>query len=71
MIDFTQYTYQNLLQTMLDRVPDTYDKRDTAPIPTALGPTAFVMEGFISPWTRCSGRRLCRRPPDSLWMIWR
>ena len=31
---------------MLDRVPDTYDKRDTAPIPTALGPAAFVMEGF-------------------------
>ena len=46
MIDFTQYTYQNLLQAMLDRVPDTYDKRDTAPIPTALGPAAFVIEGF-------------------------
>ena len=46
MIDFTQETYQNILQAMLDRVPDTYDKRDTAPIPTALGPTAFVMEGF-------------------------
>lgn len=46
MIDFTQYTYQNLLQTMLGRVPDTYDKRDTAPIPTALGPAAFVIEGF-------------------------
>ena len=46
MIDFTQDTYQNLLQAMLERVPDTYDKRDTAPIPTALGPAAFVIEGF-------------------------
>ena len=46
MIDFTQYTYQNLLQTMLGRVPDTYDKRDTAPIPTALGPSAWALEGF-------------------------
>lgn len=46
MIDFTQETYQNILQAMLDRVPDTYDKRDTAPIPTALGPAAFVIEGF-------------------------
>ena len=33
MIDFTQETYQNILRQMLDRVPDTYDKRDTSPIP--------------------------------------
>ena len=46
MIDFTQETYQNILQAMLDRVPDTYDKRDTAPIPTALGPAAWALEGF-------------------------
>lgn len=46
MIDFTQDTYQNLLQSMLNRVPDTYDKRDTSPIPTALGPAAYVLEGF-------------------------
>ena len=46
MIDFSQDTYQNLLQTMLGRVPDTYDKRDTSPIPTALGPAAYVLEGF-------------------------
>lgn len=46
MIDFKSQTYQNILQAMLDRVPDTYDKRDTAPIPTALGPAAFVIEGF-------------------------
>ena len=24
MIDFTQETYQNILQTMLGRIPDTY-----------------------------------------------
>lgn len=46
MIDFSQDTYQNLLQTMLAQVPATYDKRDTAPIPTALGPAAWVLEGF-------------------------
>lgn len=46
MIDFTQETYQNILQAMLNRVPDTYDKRDTAPIPTALGPAAWALEGF-------------------------
>ena len=46
MIDFSKETYQNLLQEMLKRVPDTYDKRDTSPIPTALGPAAWVLEGF-------------------------
>lgn len=46
MIDFSQDTYQNLLQTMLAQVPATYDKRDTAPIPTALGPAAWILEGF-------------------------
>lgn len=46
MIDFSQDTYQNLLQAMLSQVPATYDKRDTAPIPTALGPAAWVLEGL-------------------------
>lgn len=46
MIDFSKDTYQNLLQAMLDRIPDTYDKRDTSPIPTALGPAAWLLEGF-------------------------
>lgn len=46
MIDFSQDTYQNILQEMLDRVPDSYDKRDTSPIPTALGPAAWALEGF-------------------------
>ena len=46
MIDLSAYTYQNLLSDMLSRVPDTYDKRDTSPIPTALGPAAWALEGF-------------------------
>ena len=43
MIDFTQETYQNILKSMLDRVPDTYDKRDTSPIPTSVGPAAWAL----------------------------
>lgn len=31
---------------MLAQVPATYDMRDTAPIPTALGPAAWVLEGL-------------------------
>lgn len=46
MIDFSSQTYDALLQAMLERIPDTYDKRDTAPIPTALGPAAYALEGF-------------------------
>ena len=46
MIDFSGYTYTALLQAMLSRVPDTFDKRDTSPIPTALGPAAYLLEGF-------------------------
>ena len=47
MIDFSQATYQAILQDMLSQVPDTFDKRDGSPIPTALGPAAFVLEGFF------------------------
>lgn len=46
MIDFSSKTYQNIVTEMLSRVPDTYDKRDTSPIPTALGPAAWALEGF-------------------------
>ena len=46
MIDMANYSYEAILQAMLDRVPDTYDKRDTAPIPTALGPAAYGLQGF-------------------------
>lgn len=46
MIDFSQKTYTNLLREMLGRVPNEFDKRDTSPIPTALGPAAYTFEGF-------------------------
>lgn len=46
MIDFSGQTYQAILTQMLDGIPDTYDKRDTSPIPTALGPAAWSFEGF-------------------------
>lgn len=46
MIDFTGKTYQSILAGMLQRIPGTYDKRDTSPIPTALGPAAWALEGF-------------------------
>lgn len=46
MIDFSGQTYQSILTQMLGRIPDTYDKRDTSPIPTALGPAAWSLEGF-------------------------
>ena len=46
MIDLSSQTYQNILQAMLAQIPAGYDLRDTAPIPTALGPAAYTFEGF-------------------------
>lgn len=46
MIDFSQQTYANIRQAMLDDIPNTYDKRDTAPIPTSISPAAYALEGF-------------------------
>ena len=46
MINLTGKTYEALRQGMLDQVPDTYDKRDTAPIPTAISPAAYALAGF-------------------------
>lgn len=46
MIDFSSETYENLRQEMLDRISDIYDKRDTAPIPTAISPAAYLLAGF-------------------------
>lgn len=31
---------------MLSQVPDSFDKRDTSPIPTALGPAAYALEEY-------------------------
>ena len=38
--------YQTLRDEALARVPDTFDKRDTQPIPTAIIPAAYVAEGI-------------------------
>lgn len=46
MIDFSQDTYRNLLNAMLKRVSAQYDKREGSFIQTALGPAAYVLEGF-------------------------
>lgn len=46
MIDFSQYTYASLRQQMLAQVPNTFDLRDSAPIPTAISPAAYVLAGF-------------------------
>lgn len=46
MIDFTSISYAKILADMLERVPASYDKRDTSPIPTALGPAAYQIEGM-------------------------
>ena len=46
MIDFSQYTYASLRQQMLSQVPNTFDLRDSAPLPTAISPAAYVLAGF-------------------------
>lgn len=46
MIDFSQQTYQSILKAMLAQVPNVYDKRDTSPIQTALGPAAYALEEY-------------------------
>lgn len=45
MIDFSGKTYAAILAEMLALIPGSYDKRDTSPIPTALGPAAYQIEG--------------------------
>ena len=46
MIDLSGKTYRAILGEMLEQIPDSYDKRDTSPIPTALSPAAYALEGF-------------------------
>lgn len=46
MIDLTDNTYRNLLQTMLSRVPNTFDKREGSFLQTALGPAAYALAEF-------------------------
>ena len=46
MLDLSTYTYAYLLSQMLGQVPATYDQREGSIIQTALGPAAYVLEGF-------------------------
>lgn len=46
MIDLTDRTYQNILQEMLDLVPNIYDKSENYFMQTALGPAAYGLEEF-------------------------
>lgn len=46
MIKLSQYTYDEILQQLLDRVPDMFDKRDTSPIQTAAGMAAYGLEQY-------------------------
>lgn len=46
MIDLTKQTYSNILKSMLDRVPNIYDKREGGMIQTALGPAAYALEEY-------------------------
>lgn len=46
MIDFSGQTQENILNQMLALIPNTYDKRDTSPIQTALSPAAYVLQMF-------------------------
>ena len=46
LIDFSNATYQNLLQTMLGQVSNSYDKREGSLIQTAVGPAAYGLEAF-------------------------
>lgn len=46
MQDFSSQTYSAILGNMLDQVPATYDQREGSIIQTALGPAAYVLEGF-------------------------
>lgn len=42
MIDLTSRTYENILQEMLDNIPDYYDKKDGSLMMTAVAPAALT-----------------------------
>lgn len=46
MIDFSGYTYEEILQSMLEQVDNSLDKRQGSLIQTALGPVAWYLEGL-------------------------
>lgn len=46
LIDLSSKTYQNLLQTMLGQVSNSYDKREGSLIQTSVGAAAYGLEAF-------------------------
>ena len=46
MIDLSKMVYRAILEAMLDRVPDSLDKREGSMIQTALGAGAYALEEF-------------------------
>lgn len=46
MIDFSNKIYSNILKEMLDKVPNSYDKREGSIIQTAVGPASYAFEEF-------------------------
>lgn len=70
MIDFTGKTYFSILKAMLDQIPNTYDKRDTSPIPTALALRPMPWRA-LPVFGQSAERGVWSRPPwGSLWTIW-
>ena len=45
MIDFSGYTAKAIEQTMLNRVPSEIDTREGSMVQTAIGPSAWYLEG--------------------------
>lgn len=45
MIDFSEYTEQNILEDMLTQVDESFDTREGSVIGSALGPAAWYLEG--------------------------
>lgn len=45
-LDFSNRTYENILNEQLDRVTNTIDKREGSIIQTALGPASWTIEGI-------------------------
>ena len=70
MQDFSAATYKNILDHMLSLVPDTYDERDTSPIQTAVGPAAYVLEGFYLSLDLVQKQAFVQTAPEIRWIFW-
>ncbi len=46
MIDYKKKTYAEILNSQLNKIPDTIDKREGSIVQTALGPASWYMEGI-------------------------